>query len=287
MKKLILKKREVDFNNFIKRTALEKDSAQLITEPTLIYDEAEPDDLKIIYGVVNIDTRAVVEALKNIKYHEGYRTRGLKSRSRIFGYRPRNAMRANYCSSTSLAQEQPTEHAIVSDLANKIEEYYEKWYPEGYKKHLKVSDEKVKKDWRINGKSVFTSGIINKNNPLKYHWDTGNFNEVYSMMIVFKEDVAGGYLSIPEYNIKIELVNNSVLMFDGQSIMHGVTPIQYLKESGHRFSIVYYSLKNIWKCLEVNEELAWARKRRTEREKMRAHPTKEHIDALKKRYGKQ
>lgn len=286
MKTLLAKHKELDLKSFVKRTALESDYSTLIKEPTLIRD-ADNDELKVIYDIVNLDTKEIVDALKVVKYHEGKRTRGLVSRSRIFGFRPRHPIRGNYCSSTSLAIEHPTEHQIVCNLAEKIEDYYSKWYPEGYQRHLKMSEEKVQAEWRMNGKSAFTSGIINKNNPLKYHWDTGNFNDAFSMMIVFKNDVQGGYLSVPEYDIGFELQNNAVIMFDGQSLLHGVTPIYFANENAHRFSVVYYSLKQMWKCLEVTEELAWARKTKTERERNRANMTQEHRDMLLGRRGKQ
>lgn len=191
MKILNLKRKELEIKEFIKRSALETDYTQLIKEPSLIKD-ADTGELKIIYDIVGIETGEIVEALKHIKYHEGKRTRGLVSRSRIFGYRPRHPIRGNYCSSTSLAIDYPNEATLVCKLAEKIEDYYSKWYPEGYKRHIEMTDEKIQADWRLNGKSAFTSGIINKNNPLKYHFDSGNFNDAFSMMIVFKNDVQGG-----------------------------------------------------------------------------------------------
>lgn len=247
----------------------------------------EGDKVLVIYNIVNIDTNEVVRDLKRLKYHEGQRTRGLKSTSRIFGFRPRSPIRGEYCSATSLAVEAPDVHAKVCNLALEIEKYYEKYNPKGYKEHKEQTDAKIKEQWRIQGKSLFTSGIINKNNPLKYHFDSGNFNDVYSMMIVFKSGVQGGYLSLPEYGIGLELPNNAVIMFDGRSILHGVTPITYTAPEAHRFSVVYYSLKQMWKCLPMDEELARIRNKKRLREVMRYDMPKEHYDALKGRIGKQ
>ncbi len=58
-------------------------------------------------------------------------------------------------------------------------------------------------------------------------------------------------------------------MFDGQSILHGVTPINKVSPKGYRFSIVYYTLKRMWQCLEVDEELVRVRQKKTERERTR------------------
>lgn len=286
MKRLALKKLELDYNKFVKRSAQEGDCDIFVKEPCILED-ADTGEIKVIYDELNLNSKEVINALQHIKYNQGKRTRGLASNSRVFGFRPRHPIRANYCSSTSLAVDYPSEHAIVTGLALKLEEYYQKYHPKGYSFHSEVTKEKVPEDWRLNKSSIFTSGIINKNNPLKYHFDTGNFNEVYSVMIVFKNGVGGGHLTIPEYGVKIELKDNSVLMFDGQSLMHGVTPIKYQNGSSYRFSIVYYSLKQMWKCLPINEELAWARNRKTEREKLRHNMPKEHYDMLKSRKGKQ
>lgn len=266
MKVLETKKKDVDFKDFIKRSAKEEDYDTLITEPTIITENGE---VKIIYDVLDFDTAEVVKTLQRVKYQQGKRSRGLVSTSRIFGYRPRNEMRQDFCSSTSLATEQPKEHEIICSLASKLEGYYEKYNQPGYEKHKELSAEKVKNEWRINGSSCFTSGIINKNNPLKYHHDTGNFNDVFSLMIVFKGGVEGGYLACPEYGLGFALPNNSILLFDGQSILHGVTPIKYTSPVGYRYSVVYYTLKRMWQCLTINEEIARIRQAKTVRERVR------------------
>lgn len=284
MRILELHNKNLDYRNFIKRSAKESDYETLITEPTIGVENGE---IKFVYDFIPevVDTSALVAALKTIKYHEGKRARGLVSRSRIFGYRPRLEMRADFCSSTSLASEFPKEHGLVCNFASDIEKIYMSNHPEGYKKHKQDVSE-VKKEWKIN-EGIFTSGIINKNNPLKYHFDTGNFNKVYSCMPVFKSGIKGGHLALPEYGIGIELKDRSIFMFDGQGILHGVTPINYESPLSYRFSVVYYSLKRIWQCLEIDEELARIRNKKTKREKERVNMPAEKLASLKKRYGKQ
>ena len=60
---------------------------------------------------------------------------------------------------------------------------------------------------------------------------------------------------MPEYDIKINLLNGSVAMFDGQAILHGVSPIVKTREDYYRYTIVYYSLKRMRDCIEPKEEL--------------------------------
>lgn len=295
MKIIKVKRLPLNPKDFIKRSAKEEDCSILITEPTTLVD-ADTNEIKVVYDLLDIDTTAVVESLKKIRYIKGKRSRGLVSTSRIFGYTPRNEIRQDYCSSTSLSKENPREHNIVASLALKLEEFYKKYNPEGYAKHLGMTEEAVKKNWRIGGNSLFTSGIINKNNPLKYHFDTGNFSNVYSMMIVFKGGVEGGYLALPEYDLKFQLPDNSLFMFDGQGILHGVTPIKYTSPVGYRFSCVYYTLKRMWQCLEIGEEINRIRKQKTSRERVRMEnpltqedreQKEKNVAMLKNRYKKQ
>jgi len=293
MKVLELTKKELNLKEYIKRSAKEDDYSVLIEEPTVVMVDGE---VKIIFDILDFSTEDITSALKKIKYTTGKRSRGLVSTSRIFGFRPRNEMRQDYCSSTSLAGESPREHNLIASFALKLEDYYKKYNPKGYENHKSLSEEKVKNEWRIEKSSLFTSGIINKNNPLKYHFDTGNFTDVFSMMVVFKQGVEGGYLSCPEYDIAFKLPNNSILLFDGQSILHGVTPIKYTSPLGHRYSVVYYTLKRMWQCLEITEEIARIRQTKTTRERTRLDTPLNEEDAklketkeasLRARIGKQ
>ena len=268
MKILKVTKKDIDYKEYVKRSAKESDYNLFITEPTTLVD-ADTGKILAIFDKLPEDTTDIVRALNSIRFDTNERTGGLKTTSRIFGYSPRVVMRKDFCSSTSLAIDSPKQHQMICDLGMRIEEYYQKYSPEGYNRHKELTDEKLLPDYRINKSSIFTSGIINKNNPLKYHFDTGNFRDVYSCMVVFKKGIEGGFLSIPEYGVGFELSDNSLFMFDGQSLLHGVTPITKTSNLSIRYSIVYYSLLNMWKCLTVDEELARIRNVKSEREKGR------------------
>ena len=108
--------------------------------------------------------------------------------------------------------------------------------------------------------SVFTSGIANKNNVIDYHFDKGNFKRCHSVMIGFKKNCTGGFLSVPQLGIKFDISDNSIISFDGQSLIHGVTPIS-ISPGGFRYTVVYYSLSQMWKCVPIDEELIEFRKK--------------------------
>lgn len=257
MKVVTLRRRAIDFRDYVRRRAALDDCRHEITEPCKLFDET--GRLQVIYDMLDADTGPLVEALHRIRYDTSTRTGGLVTTSRIFGAKPRLERRQrSYCSSASLATESPTEHAQLEAVAEAISERYRLATPETFAAHEAVALEKVRPEWRMAG-SVFTSGIINRNNPLGYHFDAGNFENVLSCMLVLRQNISGGWLAVPELDARFLFRNNALAMFDGQSLLHGVTPMEPTQPDGYRFSVVFYSLKGLWKCLTVTEELAHAR----------------------------
>ena len=59
-------------------------------------------------------------------------------------------------------------------------------------------------------------------------------------------------------------------MFDGQGLVHGVTPVEAGEDAVYRYSVVYYSLRMMWQCLTTWEEVERARVLKTKREQKRA-----------------
>lgn len=277
MKRIDIEPIEIDLDKYKKRTAKRSDVSRLIKEDCIIYCNNEPT---VLYKKLKTDTSALRWAVKNIKYSKGKRSRGLVSQSSIFGYSPRVAMRHDYCTTTAMALNEKKQHHIITNFAKELTDMYSEFFPDQFKYHNDLVQEKVMKDWTIGG-SPFTSGIVNKNNALKYHFDSGNFKGVLSNMVVFKKDVDGGYLVIPSLDVALEVEDNTLSIFNGQDILHGVSSIEYKNEFAYRYSIVYYSLEQMWKCEPLDDEIARIRKVKTEREKKRLDP--EHLESLKKR----
>jgi hypothetical protein len=267
MRVVRLKKKEVNIKDYVKRSALEEDAELIINQDTLIID-ADTEEVVLIYKVLEPHALhdRLFDRLKHVNYQTTQRASGLKTRSRIFGYAPKNRVKTTeqFCRDVKLNREDPATYKLIQEYAAYVDGYYEDNADERYKQHkeetLKVLNNYLIKD------TLFTSGIINYNNPLKYHFDAGNFERVFSCMLGFKDGIAGGRLSLPEYNAKLEIQNRSVTLFDGQSILHGVTPIRSFKEDSFRFTIVYYSLVRMWSCLPVDEEITQARQSRWEAE---------------------
>jgi hypothetical protein len=269
MQIIYLNKKQINLREFVQRRADESDCRELLKDEFKLVDKStnrvvalycKPDEAN--------GFKSLFDACLNTKYQETYRTSGLKTTSRIFGYNPRNAIRKDFCSIASFANEQPETHKTILSGGALAAKYYAVHNEELYLDHLATTTDKIVDDFRLPD-VPFTSGIINDNNPLCYHFDSGNFKDVWSAMIVLKKDISGGYLSMPEYGISCEVANNSIFYFDGQSILHGVTPIKKLTPTSRRFSIVYYSLKAMWNCQPLRDEIARARIKREQIEMRR------------------
>jgi hypothetical protein len=264
MKVIDVEKKELDPKDFVRREAIDEDVSKIVKESCIIKHKGE---IKCVYLVLPDDKvpKDLLKAVSSIKYGKSNRSQGLVTRSRIFGYMPRETMRKDYCSSTAMVRDYPIQHQIICNFATTLAEQYKKYCPEMYEMHDQMVQQKVKPDWVIKD-SPFTSGIINKNNPLNYHFDNGNFSNVYSNMLAFKKDCVGGHLTMPEYDIGLEIANNSVTFFDGQKILHGVTPFTLTDPFGYRFTIVYYSLKRMWQCLDPADEINRIKQVKSDRE---------------------
>lgn len=263
----------LNLDEYRMRSALESDftPANLIRESAVLVD-AKTKKRLVIYKDLDdegFDSGDLALALQKIKYESSTRVSGLVTTSRIFGFAPRVPLRKDFCSATSLAESDPKAHALLCEYGRKIVNLYTEIAPETYEAHLSETEKKVRKEYQIDG-TPFTSGIVNKNNPLKYHFDSGNFKDVYSCMLGVRANVAGGYLVLPEYDCALEIKNNSVTIFDGQKILHGVSPMKLLTEDAYRFTIVYYSLIKMWECLPLGEEIERIRNLKTARERKRA-----------------
>lgn len=260
-------RKPLDVDEYIKRSALESDFSRVISGNTLLVVNGVPSALYL--KLDDWDFTELVTVLQSIEYQQSERTGGLKTTSRVFGFQPRVALRRDYCTATSLAYQDSHANSVVSSFAPRIEGLYREFFPAVQQKHAALASEKILPEWKIPN-SAFTSGIINKNNPLKYHYDSGNFEDVCSCMLGFKRDIGGGYLAMPEFDLAFEVADNSLSIFDGQSILHGVTPLKRLTPHAYRYTIVFYTLKGMWNCEPLDAEIARIRKKKTERELKRA-----------------
>lgn len=237
----------------------------VISESTVVKDKKTGETLVIYIADADVNTDMLIRSLSKVKFSKGMRTGGLPTQSEIIGYRPRmtGTLSKKTCSKTAFGNKYQYIEDELYKVAQLAEQYYTEYAPERHANHASLS-ERVHDNYRM-PETSFTSGIINKNNPLKYHFDTGNFKDVFSIMLGLKHHSKGGHLHLPQLHINLEIGNGSLSMFDGQSLVHGVTPILGSSEDSYRFTIVFYSLVQMWNCLETAKEVELARAKEDEK----------------------
>jgi len=247
---------------------VEAEDTKLVNQDGIYYDE---DTGEIAFVITTLPDEHWVELLRAAcltttkSVNKTTRASGMATVDAIFGYKPRNSFRRSYCSSSAMSYKEPKQHEIFVEAAEEISKIYKKLLPERYDNHVE-SAKIFDKDWKLNN-TPFTSGVLNVNNQLPYHVDRGNIDGVYSNMVSFCRNKTGGSLHIPLYGLKIDIVDKKLVMFDGQNIVHGVEPFK-LGDGGYRYTAVYYSLKEMWRCVAVKEEIQKANNLKEKRFKL-------------------
>ncbi len=265
---LNLSRKELIPKDWLDREAKESHCSIEVDHDAEVFDESGNHLISYVHSIEGDSIESMRSALFSIGYQKSTRTNGLVTNSRIFGYAPRNTTRNHICRESSLASDSPKEHRLITNAASVIESYYRKLTPEEYRRHSTDGVAEIDSEWRI-GETVFTSGIANKNNAINYHYDRGNVLGCRSAMITFHEGMKGGRLCIPELDLRFNLGNKSLLLFDGQSLIHGVTPI-FRKPNGYRITTVFYTLREMWRCETSELEIERERNRRWKLEKGRS-----------------
>lgn len=255
--KLDIADRRIDAKEYLGRAAHERDYDLLIETETILYDGETCIGFYAPSVVETTRLRRLLSTASMNKFSRMQKVGAFVSRSIAFGYKPRSGLRQNGCGPNNFVTKYPESAAVLSEVAAKTQKVYERMMPEAMVKHAAEAD-RVRPEYRIGG-TVFTSGIINRTSPLPYHLDTGNVRGVRSALIGLRKNVLGGHLVLPEYRIAFRVGDGSLSVFDGQSIIHGVTPMTKTSEDGERYSIVYYTIEKMWRCSTSADELAWAR----------------------------
>jgi len=274
----------------IKRVMSEEDATALVGttvpdyEPTCINEgiwiDEDTEEIVFVYFPMEEEVSLLRASVLNINYGETIRqSTGLKNKSRTFGMAPRKVFqRRESCRPTSLAYEQPEEHAVLVAFAEKFAKMYKEFAPDLYEQDKKnLAEAGLADEWRLTDDALWTSGVVNKASTLPYHRDGFNF-ATWSAMPVIRKEMKGGYLTLPEYNFTCSCRDGWVTFFAGYKYVHGVTPMTPKSADSYRYSIVYYALRGLKDCFTYAVETAKARESRTAREDNMARALKGEVD---------
>ena len=195
----------------------------------------------------------------------GARMSGIKYPNRTFGTTAPSPMRRRLaCCYAMMHASHPEITQSLYRLAITAWEILQEEAPEESRIASDPVYEGIHGDWLMAG-TPWSSGIINHTAALSYHKDRGNIPNSWSAMYVTKRNVEGGYLHLPEYNLALACNDKDLIMFNGQQVWHGVTPVRKrtVGAEPYRFSIVYYAKSGCKICLSATEEIKRAQEAAT------------------------
>jgi len=256
MNRIIVENNEAAEAGLLGRYAQESEMPTQINDDTLVLSSS--GSVLIAYWRRVVNTQSMKSLLRSVQFGSCRRMSkeaAFDSTSTPFGYKPRVHQRWQPCKVATLMVDQPAVAEVLVEWTKRIMHCYADCNPALAASHA-AKAANIRPDYKI-GDTVFTSGIINRSSQLPYHFDRGNFEGAWSAMIGIQDGVSGGRLNIPRYGLSLDIADGSLTMFDGQAALHGVTPIQRNgNDSAHRYTLVWYSLKGMWKCVTTEEELA-------------------------------
>jgi hypothetical protein len=188
---------------------------------------------------------------------------GLPTHSAVFGALPRLTFRNDYCRFTAATTQDPVAWAGAQAVCRMLAGLYAEHLPEAFAAHM-ASSANVRPEWLIDGTPWATLNF-NYNFAIPYHRDSGNERAVFSNVLIARRGVVGGRLNLPEFGVALAQRDGHVVIFDGQAVVHGVTPLRRVVAGGYRISLVAYTMQQMRACLAPGDEMARARQVRTDR----------------------
>lgn len=182
------------------------------------------------------------------------RLSGILSSNEFFGTVPPQPARLRYaCRDARLYEKHPEFKTLIDSISQRMWRFVQEHMPNRAAEQERIVAEHIHPDWRIGG-IPFTSGIINDRSALPYHKDSGNLEGAWSMMLTLRGHIDGGGLHVPAYNVCMGTPDQSLTVFNGQGLWHGVTPLVYKKKDAYRFTLVWYVKSQICDCANREEE---------------------------------
>jgi hypothetical protein len=255
MKQIKTEKKTIDLEQKLGEFASSIDCKNVIDEDSKVFVNGK---LSLVYlSRPEIKNFALLcELVNSISYTFDKRMgkKPLKSKSRNFGYRPRVNLRKVPCGVFTLFKESKKTKRAIELCTDEISKIYKSVCVEKYDDHLKKTGDSIPENYRFES-SPFTSGVINKSSRMPYHFDAGNIKGCWSAMLGISDGVVGGDLCLPEIDCRLKISNGSLCFFNGQGLLHGVSKFYRKRPDAERYTIVWYSLHELWRCLSAKEEL--------------------------------
>lgn len=176
------------------------------------------------------------------------RLSGIVSQFRTFGFTPPVPLRRRYaCSRCTFDNVEQRSRDVLEDFCHAAEWVFRTLAPEVHAHTGQQVRDTIPEAWLMAG-TPWTSGIINHTAALPYHRDSGNVQGSWSAMLAARNGVGGGLLHLADYDCYLAVPNGSISIFDGQSVLHGVTPLKAGGHNAYRYTVVTYARRGMKVC---------------------------------------
>lgn len=255
--------------------------ATIIDRDIAIVD-ADTGEVAVAYVVAaeGIATR-LAASLRHVKFDTDIYTQvntttrlsGMAVTHVTFGYQPPAPMRRRYgCSRSQFNSLYPEAMETLGEFCGVAEYVFRTQAPDVHDRTARAVRDTIAPAWLIAG-TPWSSGIINQTAALPYHRDRANIPKSWSAMLGCRSGVEGGLLHLADYGIYLAVEHGSISIFDGQSIVHGVTPLRMVKPHGYRYTCVTYAKSAMGVCCaDPTQEAQRAALAATRDEDLRADP---------------
>ena len=226
----------------------------VIDGDAMIIDEASGEVVAV--QVVSDESLAneVARKLRHLSYwndplgKSSVRLSGISSLHHTFGFTAPAPLRRRWgCSVARFDSEYPDIVELLYEFTKSAERKMRQYAPDAYAHSAEAVMSVIPQAWRIAG-TPWTSGIINNTAALPYHRDSGNIKGSWSAMLGARHDMDGGVLHMVDYDCYLSIPHGSISIFDGQSVLHGVTPMKPLSGNAYRYTVVVYSKSGMKSC---------------------------------------
>ena len=252
--------------------------ALIVDDNAVIVDESVGEVVAVHVTGYGRLASAIAQSLRHVemmgiptgKGQEG-RLSGIVAPHRTFGFTQPSPLRRRWgCGRSSFDSQYPAAAAEVYRFAAEAEQVMRRWAPDPYRHSAEAVARLIPEAWRIKG-TPWTSGIINHTAALPYHRDSGNVRGSWSAMLGARHGLDGGLLHLADYDVYLAIPHGSISIFDGQSVVHGVTPLHRTHHDAWRYTLVTYSKAGLRECCpDPAGEAHRAQLKATEAEQRRA-----------------
>lgn len=235
-----------------------------VTQPTTVIDQETGEPVFVLARVGSDITGPLRAAARAYPPTTTYRMAGSRNVSRTFGFTTARApMRRSSCRPCSGAVDAAAAHTRIVAAADPLAEILGKILPTRADEDRARAAAAIRPEWMMGG--WWTSGVVNFDSPLPYHYDANNL-ACWSAMPVLRRGMNGGHLHVPEYGLVVGCRDGDVCFFAGYDLMHATTPMSRTSPDGYRISAVFYTVAGMGKCDEPDAELARGRAAQSDRE---------------------